>query len=248
MGATMVSAPEYHYRGRTLTFPIVRVTGREWSGSPDVPLTVTAEGSDQLFPTAGKQNPLEEGHVIVEVESEFHRGWKVFFETRTEGTVSHDPANWTVSVNLTTPYREGFENSVAATSDDSDAIEHNGGGNNGGFDPPTDAGVDRPSASPRVEERIGDCKSGGCNDLNGSVSTLENGTYYSDGDETRNETTYNTSEGDIHVVVDGDLEFAGSSGSPAHDITGEGRVFFYVNGSVVMGGTPTSTPAATRRT
>lgn len=238
-GSVMVSAPEYHYRGRTLTFPIVRVTGEEWSGSPNVPITVTAEGSDQLFPTATRKNPLEEGHVHVEVESEFHRGWKAFFETRTEGTVTHDPANRTVSVNLTTPYREGFENSVAATSNDSDAIEQNGGGNKGGFDSPTATGVDRPSASPRVERRIDDCESGGCTALSTAGSTLENGTYYRNGDETLGATTYNTSEGDIHVVVDGDLEFAGSGGPPGtahHEITGDGRVFFYVNGSLEVGG------------
>ena len=236
-GSVMISPPQYHYRDNTLTFPIVQVRGDEWSSSPSNPITVKSGEREQLFPSGPDQNPLDEGHVHVRVESEFHQGWKTFFETRTEGTVTHDPEDQTVTVNLTVPYTESFENTVAATSDESDAIEEIG---NAEIERPWADGVDRPSVSPKVEAQISECGNGGCTDLETAGSTLENGTYYHDGDVTLDETNYDTSDGDIHVVVEGDLEFHGTGGGPPgtahHQIDGDGMVRFYVNGSVRISG------------
>ena len=240
-GGTMVSPPEYHYHDRTLTFPIVRVTGDEWSGSSNNPFTVKSAGDEQLFPTTGNTNPLGEGHVHVEVTSEFHQGWKTFFETRTEGVVTHDPENQSVSVNLTVPVTETFDKSVTATAVGSDAIDEGSTSPHGGFSKPTMTGANRPTASPKVDAQINGCASGGCMDLAAAGSNLENGTYYHDGDITLDDTNYDTSDGDIHIVVNGDLEFDGSGGGKPgttthHEITGDGMVRFYVNGSVRVSG------------
>ncbi len=242
-GSTMVSPPQYHYRERTLTFPIVQVAG-DWAGSPTRRLAVAREGTSREFPTASDGNPLRDGHVHVRVTSDYHRGWASFFETRTEGTVSHDPENRTATVNLTVPFTAEFDKAVVATEDGSDAIDHQGS-HHGGFGSPQEVGAERPSASPKVEAEIDGCEGGNCTDLDEGLDdgVLENGTYYADGDVDIGETTYNTSSGDIDVVVDGDLEFVGSGGkgnggedSPNHEITGQGRVTFYLNGSLTVRG------------
>lgn len=239
-GSRMISPPEYHYRDQTLTFPIVRVTGGGTTGAAAGSLTITKNGSEQLFPTASRRNPLSDGHVVVEVTSDYHRGWRGFFETRMDGEVRHDPDNGTVAVNLTVPVTETFDNAVAATGS-GDPIDESSTSPHGGFDSPQVTGVDRPSASPKVDERITDCESGGCADLSSELAddSLENGTYYEDGGVTIDGTSYDTSAGDVHVVVDGDLEFAGSGGPPGtphHTIGGDGRVVFYVKGDVEISG------------
>jgi hypothetical protein len=239
-GSRMVSPPEYHYRDQTLTFPIVRVTGEATTLATRGSLAVTENGSEQVFPTASRRNPLSDGHVVVEITSEYHRGWKQFFETRMDGRIRHDPDNRTVAVNLTVPVTETFDNAVAATAD-GNAIDEGSTSPHGGFDSPQVTGVDRPSASSKVDELITDCGGGSCADLSSEAAdgSLENGTYYENGDVTVNETSYDTSGGDIHVVVNGDLEFAGSGGPPGtphHTISGGGRVTYYVKGDVSVSG------------
>jgi hypothetical protein len=237
-GTTMVSPPEYHYRGKTLTFPIVRVTGDPQSLTADDPLFVRRNGSVRHFPTASTENPLSNGEVYVKVTSRYHRGWQSFFETRSEGDVHHDPANETVAVNLTVPQEVGFDHAVTATSDDGDAISTTG---NAEFAGPTRTGVSMLSASREIDERIADCESEGCPDLTDELADgrVENGTYYEDGDVTVNPPTeFDTADGDVDVVVDGDLRFtgAGSPGSEDHAVTGDGRVTFYVRGDVQIAG------------
>lgn len=230
--STMVSPPEYHYRDRTLTFPIIKVEGDTSAASPDDRLIVRESGFEQHFPNENRSNPLEGGHVQVTVTSDYHHGWKTFFETRTEGDVTHEPENRTVWVNLTVPFSETFENGVAATSSDPDAIDTDGNASSE-FENP-DTGVDRPSASPKVEQWITNCESGGCEDLPTPTTdgTLDNGTHYADEDVTLDDVEYDTGSGDVHVVVDGNLEFAGDT----HTVSGDGNVTFYVNGSVRVTG------------
>lgn len=240
-GSTMISPPEYHYRGQTLTLPLIRVTGDDWSGSPGTGLRIQANGSEQVFPntTTGRLNPLETGNVRVTVTSDYHSGWASYFRTRTDGTVHHYPSNRTVMVNLTVPFQVSFNNAVAATDAGNNAISTNG---NAEFNGPTARNTTHPPADYRIEDRITACEGGGCQDLSDNLTddTLTNGTYYEDGDITigPGATTYNTSEGPIDVVVDGDLTFDGMNGPGTvdHSITGGERVTFYVKGDVSIKG------------
>ena len=102
--ARMVSPPEFHYRGATLTFPLVRVTG-----------TADGEGvrirpSDLANrrwpdPANGNTNPVDSGTVVVTVQSDYYRGWGQYFETRTDGTVEYDDSQREVTLTLTSPVR-----------------------------------------------------------------------------------------------------------------------------------------------
>jgi hypothetical protein len=106
-GSTMVSPPEFHYRGATLTLPVVRVTGGSVDGSA---LQVTPAGpTRRVFPnatgpTAGTEvgapynqtdaayaNPVANGTVNVTVGSEYHQAWAEYFRSRTEGQITDLP-------------------------------------------------------------------------------------------------------------------------------------------------------------
>ncbi|MDR5671628.1 hypothetical protein RH858_00465 [Halalkaliarchaeum sp. AArc-GB] len=227
----MVSPPEYHYRDQTLTFPIIKIEGDTSGASPGDQFTVRESGFERQFPNDTHSNPLEGGHVHVRVTSDYHHGWKQFFETRTEGSVTHYPDNRTVWVNLTVPFEESFENGVATTADGPNAVDP-GNGAGSDFENPK-VGVDRPSASPVIEQRIDDCEAGGCDDLSSTVTgTLATGTYYADEDVNLDGVEYDTTSGDVDIVVDGDVEFTGDS----HTITGDENVTFYLNGSMTIGG------------
>ena len=86
-GARMVSPPEFHYRGDTLTLPLVTV-----AGEGDLTDSVTISESDGrpqgLFASENVSNPLLGGNVTITVESEYAEAWGRFFESRTEANVT----------------------------------------------------------------------------------------------------------------------------------------------------------------
>jgi hypothetical protein len=110
-GSTMVSPPEFHYRGATLTLPVVLTRG-SGAGSGDVSATVTKKSSRDVFPNKTdsfpskcsearqKTNPVTDGRVIVRVESRYYDAWGKYFETRTEGNVSYYHSEQVVTVEL----------------------------------------------------------------------------------------------------------------------------------------------------
>lgn len=235
-GTRMISSPEYHYRGETLTFPIVRVTG-DWSGSPSSALDIRSGSRTAFYPTNTRENPLEDGYIEVELTSEYHAAWAAYFRSRTDGSVTHTPATNTVTANLTVPFEVDFDYGVSATESGSNAIQSTG---NAEYNGPTATGTDHPTADNRIDDRIADCESGGCDDLSAALASgpLTNGTYYADEDTTITSSSYDTSDGPVHVVVDGDLSFDGTGGpgNPDHVVSGGDQVRFYVKGDLEITG------------
>lgn len=119
-GTTMLSPPEFHYRGATLTLPVVRVSSVDSSSGETQAFVTRAENSRRIYPnetapgpngtgapydvdTAGQyDNPVLNGSVSVTIHSQFYDGWAEYFRTRTAGTVSVDDANQTATVELET--------------------------------------------------------------------------------------------------------------------------------------------------
>ena len=109
--ARMISPPEFHYRGATLTLPIVLTRGSGGGTGPGTRATVTDAGDPtQVFPRPGDSfpsrcggasmtNPIEDGSVYVQVESEYASAWGEYFESRTDGEVTF-PADDVVRVEL----------------------------------------------------------------------------------------------------------------------------------------------------
>jgi hypothetical protein len=236
-GSVPVSPPELHYREGTLTLPLVTIHNNATVQNTAV---LTSNNTTQYYPTASNRNPLEGKSVTVEVTSRYHEAWYSYLQTRTDGDVQHYPSEDRVVMTLTVPVTIGFENAVEATSDDSNAISH-GGSPHGGFDSPTKTGVTAPPADRRIEAAIDDCEAGNCRDLSTHLSngTLKSGTYYAGSATTIDETDYDTSRGNITLVVDGDLSLTGSGGPPGtvhHEILDNDNVTVYLNGSLSVSG------------
>lgn len=122
----MISPPEYHYRGETLTFPIVRLIGDESSPTSGTGIVRrTANDPGAVTETA---NPLRNGTVVVEVESEYYEGWYDFFTRRADGTVTKDDANQTTTARLVVPEEVSFDRTLAVS--EADGYSHSGNKNN----------------------------------------------------------------------------------------------------------------------
>jgi len=107
--AQVISPPEFHYRGETLTLPVIRVNGNA-SGAGSVTARIRADTrAEKVYPDVSTQypsssqnylNPVENGSVAVWVKSDYYRGWATYFRERTEGNVTAYDNNQTVRVEL----------------------------------------------------------------------------------------------------------------------------------------------------
>jgi len=227
-GSVMVSPPEFRYRGGTLTLPLVLVRGQAASGGQ---MILRQNASTGRYPITGNQslsNPLDDGRVNVTVTSEYYEAWGRYFAQRTAGDVTYDDPNETVQIELVVPFDEEFDDVVATTDQGGITV-------NGADPPPTPSatGVDYPSADSRIEDKVADCESGGCNSWTTDVDT--DGTYYLDGDFS-GDMDIDTSDGDVELVVNGkatlkNIDVEGSSGN----VTLYVREGLAINGDVNAG-------------
>lgn len=87
-GSWMVSPPEFHYRGDTLTLPLVTIDGVDGRLGDAAVVTGRSEHPEGLFPSENVSNPLLGGNVTITVESEYAEAWGRFFDTRTRANVT----------------------------------------------------------------------------------------------------------------------------------------------------------------
>ena len=197
-GSVMVSPPEVHYRGTTLTLPMVRVErGDDLSRSPVIEQTGS---SSSLYPIPGHSNPLEEGQVNVTVHSKYYQGWADYFEKRTSGQVDVDHENETVTLELVVLTNLGGFRYAVATSQP-------GGITVNGNDPPPspyDTGVSFQPSDSRIENQIDDCENNPSNCNSTITGTFTAGQpYYIDSDYSASH-TFDTSKGNVTLIVNGD--------------------------------------------
>lgn len=106
----MVSPPEFHYRQATLTLPIIRVTGSGSAAGNVNARTSQIQTGQEVFPDTSEtypdgepyQNPVAQGNMTVEVQSEYCEGWRRYLEQRTDGEVSDCDGDGTVKADLIT--------------------------------------------------------------------------------------------------------------------------------------------------
>ncbi|MBX0298253.1 DUF7289 family protein [Haloarcula nitratireducens] len=102
-GSTMVSSPEFHYRGTTLTLPLIIVSGTD---TLDNRVQIRHGTSQPVFPVDGvasKTNPLAGDRVNVTITSRYYQAWGRFFEERSGGMATYDHPNQTVTATLVAP-------------------------------------------------------------------------------------------------------------------------------------------------
>lgn len=106
--AQMVSPPEFHYRGQTLTLPVIRLSGQtRAAGSVRAEIDAQNTGREVFpnesasYPTGRSfENPVKNGSIFVEVESQYYQGWATYFRQRTNGVVTVFDSNRTTRVEL----------------------------------------------------------------------------------------------------------------------------------------------------
>ena len=118
----MVSPPEFHYQGQTLTLPVVQLHGDVRAAGPQVGLVATAGETNQV----DISNPLPEksGTIYVTIGSEFYQAWGRFIAERTDGRVvelDHDAG--TVTVELVVPSPPTINQAVYASSTEDEALQ-----------------------------------------------------------------------------------------------------------------------------
>ena len=109
-GSTMLSQPEFNYRGGTLTLPAIRIVNDASASGETTAFLRGGEDSSQVYPNASESysdgrnytNPVMKGSVAVTVKSQFYEGWADFFRGRTAGNVSVDHSARTATVELLT--------------------------------------------------------------------------------------------------------------------------------------------------
>ncbi len=216
----MISPPEYHYQLSTLTFPIMTVRGAGRSSGSVRGTVETGDAVDSWYPVRHNEtlsNPLDNGTVSIEVESRYCTGWESFFRERSQGSIA-EPCDEddTVVVDLVVPFSLSGDEPVIARN-----INPTAGEIPEGWSDNTAA----PSISPKVEDRIKACEGGGCSDPNSPVTA---GEYNVSGATAFDGMTFNTTDGNIIVAVDGDLSL--------NDITieGDNEVTLYVRGDLTV--------------
>ncbi|MFC6785378.1 DUF7289 family protein [Halobaculum halobium] len=217
--SAMVSPPEFHYRGTTLTLPLVRVGGDERLDGE----VVVRRSSDPsaVYPDegSGRANPLDEGVVVITVGSEYYDAWGRFFEQRTSGDVTVYDGNRTARTELIVPFDTDFDNVVASTT---------AGGISANPGPPPEPyrdGVVQPSADDVIESHVDECETDpdACVDEgNFSTGDMDDGETYFFDDGYDGDLAIDTSDGNVTVVVDGDF------GAGDVDVTGGNETTFYV--------------------
>ncbi|MFB6112075.1 MAG: hypothetical protein ABEJ35_06005 [Halobacteriaceae archaeon] len=259
-GSTMVSPPEFHYRGNTLTLPIITVSDKSsdiYTGN----IVLESSGTrNQVYPnaSAGLLNPLpEEKQVNVTVHSEYYDAWARFFAQRTDGSVTYDHPNETVTVELVVPFDVPFSEPLIATDPGGVQINGNcdpGGGNgngNGNGNPGGGngngngngntgcgdlyiSGVDHSSPDQEVESQINTCETdaGACEEKSATgIDTLGDGkTYFFPDGIDDGEFTVDTSNGNVTLVVDGDMT------ATDINVDGDKSVKVYLKGDLTSGG------------
>ena len=237
--ARMVSPPEYHYQGRTLTFPVIRVAGTD-SASGSARMNVERLGTTG---TISYQNPISDGEVYVEVQSEYCEGWKAFFETRTGGSVTAC-TDQTVTAKLVVPKDLNLAFGVATEN---------------GIDPPNSQSAEFPdNTNPTanlasIDGLVADKVTAAAGDNDNSVATcvdedsftggceLDGGTYFVNESATLgNDVTLDTEDGDIEIVVNGDFDVTDRSLINTDNAT-ENNVTYYVAGDFELQGSTLKT-------
>nr|WP_090303763.1 hypothetical protein [Natronorubrum texcoconense] len=217
----VVSAPpvQYDADSETLSFPIIKTRGETELNSGD--LTVTHHNTDPLQDAS----LVENDSVTIEVRSDYYRGWEDYFEQQGGATTVQDvdPENRTVrAVFGYDEIENAFDSGVSYNSDDfHDGHDH--------FDDP-ESSVPFPPLDSTINPMIADAKDGGTEKMEidqnlseeGHEETLSEGTYFIEEIQNDDELSFDISEGNATLIVEGDI-VVGDAGHIRVDDWSEGN-------------------------
>jgi len=204
--------------------------------SGDVRGTVSSdEEARQLYPNNDLANPLANGTVYVEIESEYCQGWQSFFERRTQGAIEQECGNnSTVTATLKTVLDPVFGAVVTSNAPIEGKPTITG---------PIRDGINATSASDEIDDEISMCSGGGCTNFSSGDELYSGTTYYTEDDTDLNQITANVGSGDVDIVINatgevdlGSINVDGTNGRASIYIKADNDVF--ITDNVNSGGDP----------
>jgi hypothetical protein len=223
--SSLGSPPEYYYRGTTLTFPIIQVTGEGTvGGQPSGRITPDGVATNAV-PTV--ETPLENGTIEVKIQSEYYEGWHEYLTQRSEGDTQIFHSNKTVVSTLTVPDEVTFDNTALSVQDSYDAD------GNSKIDGEIDDNTVHRSADSLIESKIADAKDNNVDRdcLNDDdPCDLTAGTHFVDGDLTLSDNlNIDTSSGNVTIIVNGTMDIQGNKVTVTDSSTNGTQ--YYIKGS-----------------
>lgn len=243
----MIAPPPFAYRGLTANLAVLELDGSGSLGGATSVHIGPGEDRSLHFPNTTAtydgssiplDNPVENGSVKLEIQSEHYEGWYDYFDRRGTGTVTKDDKTNTVTMELESISEVTPNTAITYQSDfhtrGNPTIE--GDVERTEFLLGTTSVIDSHLETAVVEN---DNEQVTCvnatEGINASPCTLTAGTYYFDGDlEVPDDIEINTTGGDVELVIDGDFDLVNNE----IKVTGDrnNTVTYYVAGSLEFQG------------
>lgn len=202
--SSMVASPDFDFDGETMTLPVYNVTTDvSYSGSPT--LSVRGGNNTRKFPNSTHKNPVD--GAVVTVDTEYYRAWERYIEEELRGNATVDEDANEIRAELPALDAPGSIDWAGASK-----TEY-GGPRNGLFGS-FEEGVKFPSVDEDIESyveyaegnRLTGQGSGPVTDLwECTPCDSSDPVVYNDTDYVMDGEKFDTSMGNITVVVDGDL-------------------------------------------
>ncbi|KGK98008.1 hypothetical protein LI82_09680 [Methanococcoides methylutens] len=110
-GTVMVSPPEFHYNGVTLTLPIMNITGQSSAGGEgNVAITVASDNEPRiLYPISNtlRENPVDHDKVDVYIKSQYYKAWADYANSLTYASATVNDSTKTATIHFSTEPPQG---------------------------------------------------------------------------------------------------------------------------------------------
>jgi len=106
LGSIMISPPEFHYNGITLTLPVINILDTSSKGGEGtVSLNIEKKNTLIIYPKDSYSNPIPEDvtHVNITIKSEYYYAWANYFKSIPLANVYLNASEKKVTVTLSTP-------------------------------------------------------------------------------------------------------------------------------------------------
>lgn len=227
--ARIVRSPSFHYRNDndpTVTFE--HITVEEVTGSSIASEgTMTARTTIDHYPKPGDPNPIDNGALYAEIESDYCDGWEQFFRRNTDSAVEEgcsgtsQTTDGEVRIEFVVPFDfPGLKDEQVVTR------QHNPHKGSKRFQSHEYRVEDHsfPSTDTIIQSKLDDCADGEGKPLSGYVN--QGGLYC--GSSMSGDYEFDTRNGDIEVAVTGDVN------PDDVKIDGNGNVTFFAGGDYAM--------------
>lgn len=241
-GSVMISPPEFHYQGRTLTLPLFNITTERSISADRTDIEVNADEETELV---FERNPVSGGSIVVTVESSYYRAWGEYFDERTQGRETvYEPSENRATVELVVPDEidvdggQAFRDAATGNGNWEDSFQD--GYSEGEFYIDADSYIqDGIDAARSSNDNSGECidEDDGFEDCGGE--DISGGTYYIDGDAELQDGMEFDEDDNVTVAIDGGLHQQGGTVEIDDELDGDTAVEFLVGGGdFTMGGNP----------